>query len=747
MNWNNIILISALIFFAGIVIAPFRFKYKKDKFFTPFKIIFVGTFISAITLFMPIYLETFESHEHSFWISLFSSIQHTFRLFALDGEYLGFIEIVEKIILNEPTTLSFYVILCTTLYLVAPILTFTFLLLMLKNFIALVSYRCVLWWKETHVFSELNDKSVALAKSIIEREIGNSFLKKISKLFRKDIIVFTDVIVDNEEQTSDLIDEAKKLGAILFYKDIESLSIAKSYTKRKVKIYLISENENEKIKQANHIMKNYDFPGIELYVFSESTQSQIILRHKKVENIKVVRVNDIRTLIYHNLDTYGMRLFEKAHKNSFDKKSQTSTISAVIVGFGRYGKEMLKALAWFCQYPKFNLVINVFDSDPKAEDYFKFHFPGMDNRRSTLEKTDNFKDGEDNYTINFYSGIDVNSPEFKEKFDAIDNPTYIFVCLGSDEDNINAALNIRTLCESRGLSIDKVDVETVVYDSHSAELMSCVWDADKLPASLYDTKDDKIKAIREAEEKAAKAAKAEAKKNKRKKSKASVVSEASEEKTPEELQAEEQKRIKDEEIRKNNTYGIHIIGDLDNFYSCDTVVNPQWEYSGMMVNRRYFVQHLKAEKAELAEKLADRAITDVVISADKNEEPSLDKLMEEKAASDKAADKGFWQKEYNYRSSVTKAIHEKLKLKLHQFTDYGVVLNELKNPPKIIEDWEDERIFEYSKLEHPRWCAYLRSEGYVKRTDGGDGRNELAKTHSDLIPTEDLAPHKKFYDL
>lgn len=747
MNWNNIILISALIFFAGIVIAPFRFKYKKDKFFTPFKIIFAGTFISAITLFMPIYLETFESHEHSFWISLFSSIQHTFRLFALDGEYLGFIEIVEKIILNEPTTLSFYVVLCTTLYLVAPILTFTFLLLMLKNFIAFVSYRCVLWWKETHVFSELNDKSVALAKSIIEREIGNSFLKKISKLFRKDIIVFTDVIVDNEEQTSDLIDEAKKLGAILFYKDIESLSIAKSYTKRKVKIYLISENENEKIKQANHIMKNYDFPGIELYVFSESTQSQIILRHKKVENIKVVRVNDIRTLIYHNLDTYGMRLFEKAHKNNFDKKSQTSTISAVIVGFGRYGKEMLKALAWFCQYPKFNLVINVFDSDPKAEDYFKFHFPGMDNRRSTLEKTDNFKDGEDNYTINFYSGIDVNSPEFKEKFDAIDNPTYIFVCLGSDEDNINAALNIRTLCESRGLSIDKVDVETVVYDSHSAELMSCVWDADKLPASLYDTKDDKIKAIREAEEKAAKAAKAEAKKNKRKKSKAPVVSEASAEKTPEELQAEEQKRIKDEEIRKNNTYGIHIIGDLDNFYSCDTVVNPQWEYSGMMVNRRYFVQHLKAEKAELAERLADRAITDVVISADKKEEPSLDKLMEEKAASDKAADKGFWQKEYNYRSSVTKAIHEKLKLKLHQFTDYGVVLNELKNPPKIIEDWEDERIFEYSKLEHPRWCAYLRSEGYVKRTDGGDGRNELAKTHSDLIPTEDLAPHKKFYDL
>ncbi len=747
MTWNNIILVSALIFFAGIIIAPFRFKYKKDKFFTPFKIIFTGTFVSAISLFLPVYLENFKNHDHSFWISLFSSLQHTFRLFALDGEYLGFVEVAENVIGNEPTTLSLYIILCTALYLVAPILTFTFLLLMLKNFIALVSYRCVLWWKETHVFSELNDKSVALAKSIIEREIGDSFLKRISKLFRKDIIVFTDVIADKEELTSDLIDEAKKLGAILFYKDIESLNIAKSYTKRNVKIYLISENENEKIKQANHIMKNYDFPGIELYVFSESTQSQIILRHKKVENIKVVRVNDIRTLIYHNLDTYGMRLFEKAYNNNSDKKSKNSTISAVIVGFGRYGKEMLKALAWFCQYPKFNLVINVFDSDPKAEDYFKFHFPGMDNRRGTTEKIDNFKIGEDNYTINFHSGIDVNSPEFKKKFDAIDNPTYIFVCLGSDEDNINAALNIRTLCESRGLSINKVDVETVVYDSHSAELMGCIWDLDKTPVPLYDTVIDKENAIVAAEEKAAKIAKAEAKKNRARKPKASSPSEKNVEKSSEELLAEKEKRIKDEESRKKNTYGIHIIGDLDSFYSCDTIVDPQWEYAGMVVNRRYFVQHLKAEKAELAERLSDRAITEVIADTADVENPDTKELMKEKAESDKAADKGFWQKEYNYRSSVTKAIHEKLKLKLHQFTDYGIVLDELKNPPKIIEEWEDEKIFEYSKLEHPRWCAYLRSEGYVKRTDGGDGRNELAKTHSDLIPTEELAPHKKFYDL
>ena len=693
MNWSAISLASSLVFLLSLLIVPFRFKYKKDKFFTPFKIVFLGTLLSAFILFLPLYMTAFEGYDYSFYTALFSSLHHVFRLFALDGEYLSLIEMAEEFITDSNPTLSIYVLLATVLYIVAPVLTFTFLLSMLKNLFARISYRCVLFGKETHVFSELNDKSVALAGSIVNREIGDSTLKKISKIFRKNIIVFTDVDPENDDSPSELIVEAKKLGAILFYKDIESLAITKGYKKRKVKVYLISEDENAKIRQANSIMKNYDLPGIELYVFSESTQSQIILRHKKVENIKVVRVNDIRTLIYHNLDTYGMRLFDKAYENNLKKNTENSVISAVIVGFGRYGKEMLKALSWFCQYPKFDLVINVFDSDPSTEDYFKFHFPDM------AKRSGNYVSGEDNYTINFHSGININSPEFTEKFNTIENPTYIFVCLGNDEDNINAALNVRTLCERRGLSIDKVDVETVVYDSHSAELMSCVWDKDKIPAPLYDTEEDRINA------------------------KASLT----EKNSP----CDEKGSLSSCD---NNTYGIHIIGDLDNFYSFDTIVNPKWEQAGMTVNRRYFVQSMRAAKAKVGEKASDK------------KENSLS-FKEEKQQSDKAADKGFWQKEYNYRSSVTKAIHEKLKLKLHQFTDYGFVLKELTDPPKAIEDWEDAEIFKYADLEHPRWCAYIRSEGYIKRTDGGNGRNELAKTHSDLIPTEELEIYKKFYDL
>ncbi len=787
MKFNGFIIASFIVFIASITLSFFRIKYKKDKFFTPFRIIFLGTLISGVTLFFPVYYENFEHGSYSFWISVFATLQHTFRLFAIDGEYIGYLEMVQRFIVDS-STLSKYTFMCTILYFAAPILTFTFFILMLKNFIAIIAYRSVLKCKETHVFSELNDKSVALAKSIIKNDIGDSWWKKNVKLFRKQVIVFADVIADKEEKNSDLIDEAKKLGAILFYKDVESLHIAFKKSNRKIKIYLISENENEKLKQAEYIMKNYDLTGIELYVFSESTQSQMILRDKNVKNIKVVRVNDIRTLIYHNLDRFGMRLFNKAFlrynpdekikdnsKKNNDKKSaktyNRSTISAVIIGFGRYGKEMLKALSWFCQYPNFDLKIDVFDSDKTAKDYFEFNFPGMNSRSG------NPVNGEDNYTINFHPETNVNSPKFKTVFDSIENPTYIFVCLGSDEDNINAAMNIRRLCQLRGFSINDVDVETVVYDSNSARLISCIWDEDNTPALMYDTEEDQKKALaaekelkellkkkEEREKKRAEKAEAKRKKKESKEVKAAKEVDSKDDNaalTPEALEEKKKKEAeakrKAEEERKNNTYGIHIIGDLDSFYALNTVVNADWEQAGKITNRRYFVQAKKAALYEEAEKNkaangsseADNVKETANECCKKNDKQSSTALVldkKAKEAADAAADIEFWQKEYNYRSSVSKAIHEKLKLKLHQFTDYGIIMDELREPPLIIEKWEDERIFEYSKMEHPRWCAYMRSEGYDTPADGKTKSN-TAKTHPDLIPTKNLKKEKLFYDL
>jgi len=82
--------------------------------------------------------------------------------------------------------------------------------------------------------------------------------------------------------------------------------------------------------------------------------------------------------------------------------------------------------------------------------------------------------------------------------------------------------------------------------------------------------------------------------------------------------------------------------------------------------------------------------------------------------------------EYNYRSSIAKAIHKRLREKLN-------FKQELLNTP-----WEKlslEQKIEMGEVEHIRWNAYMRSEGYRYAPK----RNDLAKVHYNLVPVSQLS--------
>ena len=83
----------------------------------------------------------------------------------------------------------------------------------------------------------------------------------------------------------------------------------------------------------------------------------------------------------------------------------------------------------------------------------------------------------------------------------------------------------------------------------------------------------------------------------------------------------------------------------------------------------------------------------------------------------------FWKYEYNYRSSIASAIHRKMK-----------ILCKMSGIEKPIEQRTEEEIWALRELEHRRWNAYIRSEGYTYAEE----RNNLAKTHHCLIPFYDL---------
>ena len=97
----------------------------------------------------------------------------------------------------------------------------------------------------------------------------------------------------------------------------------------------------------------------------------------------------------------------------------------------------------------------------------------------------------------------------------------------------------------------------------------------------------------------------------------------------------------------------------------------------------------------------------------------------------------FWKYEYNHRSSLSTAIHRKAKIAC------GVL--DPDAPPKTAEEIEA-----LSLLEHRRWNAYVRSEGYIfSGSTDPKSKNDLGKMHNDLVGFYSLSAEeqKKDHDI
>lgn len=737
-EWKcSLVILSAFILFSIIVYILSKSKYGKRFSFPPSHILFVGTFIAAVFYFLPWYslqltpLQTF-----------FTSIQHAFRLFSFDGDF------VEKVVGYEgfpPEIRDFYITYGSFLYAFAPIITLTFILSFFKNLISHLKY-LMFFWTTAHIFSELNEKTLSLALSIKKEK------KRFLFIIPRDIIVFTDIIDKKEEENLELLEKAQKMGAVLFRKDIEAIHFKRKFSLRKVNFYLISENESEKIRHAESIMDAYDFKGVKLRVFSDDVQTELLMTTKQTKNMEVIRINDIQSLIYDNLDKNGINLFQRARKIEGEKDL---VISAVIVGLGRYGKEMLKALSWYGQLSGYKLKISVFDEDINAEEKFKQLCPElMDSKHNK-----NFEAGEPYYEITIHSGVDINVPDFENKLKKITDATYIFVCLGTDAMNLSAATKIRAMCQRIDYAGDgrKPDIEAVIYDSNVKKRMCVTWDEIK-------DYEEYCKAPYEYFEK----------------------------------HPEKQKPIYGATNFKKQQYQILMIGDLENFYSYHTIINSDLIKAGLEIHIGYNVKFQKicfaenrmmekwtqfvssnglteswaeylskwktenrikegepfnlsdaksgfhfmtAEEEENSKKngkallKAKNIATRRIIEWEKTMYDYFNTLMNnpQLAKEWKKIEKGeiFPSKksflfEYNYRSSIAKAIHKRLRKKLN-------FKQELLNTP-----WEKlslEQKIEMGEVEHIRWNAYMRSEGYRYAPK----RNDLAKVHYNLVPVSQLS--------
>ena len=628
------------------IFSVFR-QYKQRSIFKAFYVIFAGVFLSSALVFVPMYIPEFDGDFYSYVTVALSSAHNAIRLYIVDCD-MSFL--LEQTAEYGDFLRSAYRVYVNVLMVMSPLLTVSAVLTFFANIFTAFRY-FTHFGKNAYVFTELNEESLSLAVSLKEKDPSCS-------------ISFTDVFKSEDEGSYELVEKAKELKAMLFKNDVTVVNFRFHSKKKKLYFFVtgkdISENMNQVIALCAPYVKRkfrkrgvtklgYDYPrgDTRIYVFAAGfgTEQSLSAIHPKY--LKIRRVNEIQSMIYNLINTNGMDIFDSARETegvvlnrATGKYDPVRKISALIVGMGKHGTEMVKALSWFCQMHPYEIEINAVDQDPLCAEIFRSKCPELFdcNPPELTEKDvlsgakyhngDFTTPGESHYKISVYGGVDARLSSFDEMMKRFPDTTYIFVALGSDELNIDVSTKLRILFKRQGIM---PKIHTIVYNSNSYEA------------------------------------------------------------------------LKNGKTASGQSYEITPFGDVSVTYSAECILNSDLE-SKALARHMDYVNHLVEEQR---------------ITGQKREEM----LAKEEET--------FWKYDYNYRSSIASVLH----------TEFKAKCGSPGSGKKPSERTEDEKWF-YRYLEHQRWNAYVRSEGYVY----APVRDKLAKTHHLLIPFDELPYNEKIKD-
>ena len=576
-----------LSFETWLLLTAFSFSINNSKIavkynFKLFNALVFGVVISSIVMFYPMNRATLDEGFGNSILAVFLSAFNTIQLFVVR---YSFDNIKSGISFCPSQWETAYLIWAASLFVMAPVATFGFVLSFFHGVSLYLKYLGS-FFRPVYAFSELNEKSLYLARDI-------------RKNHAKAAIIFADTDHRDDDGNGELLNEARMIRAVCMKKDISLVNFELHSKKKPIRFFMISADEDENLIRSLKLIEKYKARAhTDLYLFSQKTTSEIIMSSVGDDNrIKIRRINEVRSMVYDTLNDEGARLFRNAVKG----KDGVKTISAVIVGMGAHGTEMLKALSWFGQMDGYFIRINAFDKDPSAKEKFSAQAPGL----MSEEHNGVRRDGEAQYRIDIHSGMEVETKPFFDAIGQITDATYVFVALGSDDRNIRTAVALRTHFERMGIS---PVIQSVVHDSQKKQM------------------------------------------------------------------------LKDVKNYKGQRYSIEWIGDLESSYSENVIMPSKLEKTALAIHLRY------------------------------------------------GEEETFWKYEYNYRSSMTSAIHMKAR------KTCGI-----PGADKPENELSEEEQTALGCLEHRRWNAYMRTEGYCY----GEPRNDLGKVHPDLCSYQERKNKKK----
>lgn len=449
MKWIVCFCVSVFFFLASIIWSIVKTKRRNTKLqlLKPINVLIIGVFLSGIFLFYPVYFDYFAQTSYSsarVFKSILLSCHNAIRLFVIDSD---FEMIATFTALQGKFIETAYPILASLIFVVAPLLTFGFILSFFKNLISYLRY-VFSFNKKVYVFSEINESALSLATDISRRH-------------KKSLIVFTDVYKSEDERSYEMLERVYALNAICFKKDITLINFNFHSKKSKLLFFILNESEDENVNMFTKLVDTYkDRDLTELYLFSKSNQSDLILSNLPDNKIKIRRVNHAQAVIYRNLYDNSDQLFRNAKVD----KDGNKVISAVIIGLGNYGSTLTKTLAWYCQMDGYKIKINAFDQNNDAKSIFSSSCPELISKQYNGVSVP----GEAEYLIDIHSGYDYHTDKFDKKIKEIDDATFVFVSIGSDEANIDCATKLRMIFERMNIH---PEINAVIYNSEHKDLL------------------------------------------------------------------------------------------------------------------------------------------------------------------------------------------------------------------------------------------------------------------------------------
>ena len=422
MTWSICfaVAVAALLLSVSGAVAAHRGRMPVMKALRPIHLLFAGSVVMCIALCYPAYHTVYEEEALQGMRSAVISVQQAIRVFGADSMYTDIFEQIHQ----APVVLQrMYLLLVLVVQFFAPFLSLGFVLSFFKNVSAGLRYRFS-YFQDVYVFSGLNKRTVLLAQDIARTHRGAR-------------IVFADAYDDEEGMDAERIEQARELRAICFRKGLHAVNWAAHSREKQLYFFVMGQNEVQNADHALRLLERYnDLENSHLYIFSTGVEGELLLAGRLRGKMKVRRVNTVRSLVLRTLHEEGHLLF----KNALPVKGETyKQISALIVGMGGYGTEMMKALCWFGQMDGYRLKINAVDQDPLAGERFAALCPElMDEKYNGV-----FTAGEAGYDIRVLSGVDVETKTFTDHLSTLSDITYVFISLGSDEQNIKTAADLR----------------------------------------------------------------------------------------------------------------------------------------------------------------------------------------------------------------------------------------------------------------------------------------------------------------